>query len=838
MELGSLSVTDRCGICNGDGGTCTTDENIVNNTLANSRMIVNRNLMQRLVTLEDQKSGQFENVAKRLTQLRSLMTDVVTKKCDGDTNCMQRYGLSKKDRIETRPSEIYKWKMVTSGCSASCGTGVETLFPECRRVDDGTPVTNMLCEKNAEKPNKMTRSCTHASCPPRWTTSKWSSCSRTCGTGKKTRNVYCSLNINTEEFLLPSNQCKEHDKPLQLMSCNVQSCPARWTTTPFGECSSTCGIGHRRRDVTCRRVDNTDGFLKTLPESDCDRASKPLQQIVCNAHNPCPGYRKCGGIHNATSGTISSQNFPGNYTKNIECVHEIDTSHGKTIRLNFTSFNVASSRSEISNECQGDFLRIIDGKCSQQNHRPFTKLCGRQTPGYFDSTGNHVCIKFVSDDDAMTDKGFSLRYEILKKKEKKNELINPTTDICDKQNDVITAPLGIVTSPNYPSNYPANENCGIDFVSPTNESSGYMLKFDSLNIGTRSGIMDCHTDYLEVEYNDKKERICGKELVVPSIHIPASKFRLNFRSSPYPLKQKGFVLTFVTKKFAEENSLDKNSVMKIGNFTQTIQDWHGQLGNQTNQSNERESEKDDDFIQPASEVRKKSSIDHMNPRGKQAKERHLIKDEKKTKEHEQEIKREKIELLRVLVELAKVNPSKLKNALKRNRLIRQRGNKLTTAKRKLTKTKTNEDDKKSINSKKDIIAKISPSNKLNETSRNNLENKRDNIYTIIMDDLQKEIGKISSEGKKTNVKKSKIEAEPRDSIYEIVMDPGFDDDLSIAGVEQTAKKDRCPPKDLFTCRDVVKYAPCQSSEHCMGSSCCETQCQSMPRVCSAIYQGV
>ena len=95
--------------------------------------------------------------------------------------------------------------------------------------------------------------------------------------------------------------------------------------------------------------------------------------------------------------------------------------------LLFYSFNVASSRSEISNECNGDFLRIIDGKCSQQNHRPFTKLCGRQTPGYFDSTGNHLCIKFVSDDDAMTGKGFSLSYETLEKMEKKSELINPTT---------------------------------------------------------------------------------------------------------------------------------------------------------------------------------------------------------------------------------------------------------------------------------------------------------------------------------------------------------------------------------------------------------------------------
>ena len=74
-----------------------------------------------------------------------------------------------------------------------------------------------------------------------------------------------------------------------------------------------------------------------------------------------------------------------------------------------------------------------------------------------------------------------------------------------------------------------------------------------------SGIMDCHTDYLEVAYNAKTERICGDQLVVPTIHIPASKLKLRFRSSAYPVDKKGFVLTFVTKKFAQKNSLDKNA---------------------------------------------------------------------------------------------------------------------------------------------------------------------------------------------------------------------------------------------------------------------------------------
>lgn len=68
-----------------------------------------------------------------------------------------------------------------------------------------------------------------------WSTSRWTSCSRTCGTGKKSRNVYCSLSVDNEEFILPSSQCKEHEKPIELMSCNAQQCPAEWFARPFGE---------------------------------------------------------------------------------------------------------------------------------------------------------------------------------------------------------------------------------------------------------------------------------------------------------------------------------------------------------------------------------------------------------------------------------------------------------------------------------------------------------------------------------------------------------------------------------------------------------------------------
>ena len=41
--------------------------------------------------------------------------------------------------------------------------------------------------------------------------------------------------FDNEEFILPSSQCKEHEKPIELMTCNAQHCPAEWFARPFGQ---------------------------------------------------------------------------------------------------------------------------------------------------------------------------------------------------------------------------------------------------------------------------------------------------------------------------------------------------------------------------------------------------------------------------------------------------------------------------------------------------------------------------------------------------------------------------------------------------------------------------
>ena len=55
MELGSLSVKDRCGECDGDGSRCARNVDLNNNSLSMSHAIVNKELMERLITLNERK---------------------------------------------------------------------------------------------------------------------------------------------------------------------------------------------------------------------------------------------------------------------------------------------------------------------------------------------------------------------------------------------------------------------------------------------------------------------------------------------------------------------------------------------------------------------------------------------------------------------------------------------------------------------------------------------------------------------------------------------------------------------------------------------------------------
>ncbi|XP_063795879.1 ADAMTS-like protein 2 [Pseudophryne corroboree] len=161
-----------------------------------------------------------------------------------------------------------------SECSRSCGQGVQVRSVRCwKMLAPGldSSVYDEQCE-GAQLPRPPQRKvCKNKPCGPQWDTAEWSECSAACGSeGMVKREVKCS----TE-----SSHCDENIKPPAEKSCLGPPCDHHWTTAEWGPCSKSCSSGHQVREVAC--------YLGDLVSQGCDQSTKPESRQACQLQ-PCP----------------------------------------------------------------------------------------------------------------------------------------------------------------------------------------------------------------------------------------------------------------------------------------------------------------------------------------------------------------------------------------------------------------------------------------------------------------------------------------------------------------------------------------------------------------------
>nr|XP_047134428.1 uncharacterized protein LOC100208687 isoform X2 [Hydra vulgaris] len=547
MLLGSNSIIDRCGICGGDGNLCEKMLNLSLNPLVVSRNLLNKNIFEKIEEVNEAGNKRhLHSFHNNYLQLRAVMHEIAQKKCGDDVECIKSELVSKRTILPPE-TKMFIWVSRSLGCSVSCGTGTEVFQPECRRSDDGSAVSMNFCDQ-LTKPSILSRACGVTPCLPRWSESAWSDCTKSCGGGTKVRTIDCLLQKDNDIYILPATECNTSQRPRHLETCNLIPCPPEWFAEPYGPCSSLCGKGLRTRSVVCRSENKLEKKWVVHPNEDCSNISIPETEMICNANNPCPGDASCGGRWNEKNGTITSPGFPGFYNNNQLCMYEINVSKGKVIALKFLVLDITTP----SSVCTSDYLRIFDGRCEDQS-KPSVEFCGKQLPSDYISTSENLCLKFVSNF-GTTAQGFMINYTEV---DSHQHLVS---DVCDIKDQVINAPLGIVTSPNYPKEYPTNENCRVSFESPDN--SGYFLKMEVFDIGTkRKSDSSCKNDYVELFYDEKSEKLCGK--TSHTVHIPTAKFTLSFHSSARKYFSKGFVFVFITEKFRSGLGVKEN---RFSNF--------------------------------------------------------------------------------------------------------------------------------------------------------------------------------------------------------------------------------------------------------------------------------
>ncbi|CAJ1068047.1 A disintegrin and metalloproteinase with thrombospondin motifs 13 isoform X3 [Xyrichtys novacula] len=171
-----------------------------------------------------------------------------------------------------------KWAVFTTPCSASCGLGVQRYFHVCVAEDTNNPLEEHNCPTPAP-PTPPHTTCQLPPCPPRWEAGMFGPCSASCGGGERVRPVRCVQKLGADVVNVPDSECSSDDAPDAAEKCNLQHCPARWLVSEPGECSAVCGPGEAKRQVSCVRPE--DGQDVEVDQSFCSKEIRPSESVPC-----------------------------------------------------------------------------------------------------------------------------------------------------------------------------------------------------------------------------------------------------------------------------------------------------------------------------------------------------------------------------------------------------------------------------------------------------------------------------------------------------------------------------------------------------------------------------
>lgn len=338
--IDSSAVEDRCGVCHGNGSTCTTvrrtfeeteglgyvDIGLIpegawdirieevaeaGNFLALRSDNPNKYFLNGGWTIQwngeykaagtvftYERTGHLENLTSRGPTMEPLWIQLLFQ----ETNPGVRYEYTISQTVledNDIPASRFFWKFGSwTECSVTCGTGVQRQIVHCVEKTTGI-VEEHFCDP-LTRPDDNQTSCNKDPCPAIWWSGEWQKCSASCGSsGLTKRTVLCIQAVSAEEQKArPASECEHIPKPESLSSCNTHiPCPADWTAGSWSKCSLTCGSGVRRRNVTCSRNTGVD----------CDPQKKPHAVTTCYIQD-CPQVvDNFGGIDWSGSGWSSKE---------------------------------------------------------------------------------------------------------------------------------------------------------------------------------------------------------------------------------------------------------------------------------------------------------------------------------------------------------------------------------------------------------------------------------------------------------------------------------------------------------------------------------------------------
>lgn len=286
----------------------------------------------------------------------------------------------------------------------------------------------------------------------------------------------------------------------------------------------------------------------------------------------------CGGIIRAANGHISTPSFPHLYPANKVCIWKLITNASHRITLNFTHFDLEGSNI-VQDDCTYDSVTIdsIVSKSTENGNNKSKRLgvfCSNMLPPVITSDTNILRIKFKTDG-TVQKTGFLVKFtssidhcainngncshkcqntaDTYRCQCSAGHILHANQKDCipGRCKFDISAPIGIVTSENYPNNYAKNSDCLWHFTT----TPGHRILLQFLDFHTEFQ-PDCSNDfvriYIEVDRITRLlnsqflksdtltlNRLCGERMQPGVVRSPADGMFMHFISDD-SVQKKGF----------------------------------------------------------------------------------------------------------------------------------------------------------------------------------------------------------------------------------------------------------------------------------------------------------
>ncbi|XP_072177044.1 uncharacterized protein [Diadema setosum] len=427
-----------------------------------------------------------------------------------------------------------------SECSVTCGIGVQTRDVFCIESEGSSVLVDpSLCD--ADNVPATVQICnTQVDCGPTytWVAESFGECSVTCGAGVRQRNVFCYAVTGVNFEIVDGSLCVPGEEPPSEEICELDPCGGVYEASAWSACSVTCANGVQTRNVTCV---TSKGSGVELDESECNM-TRPSESRECYLA-PCPLPYGCGLdylVEGTTSYSLESPNYPTNYPADQECSKFLEAPEGSRIRIQFTDFL-------LEGDCY-DRVMLIDRETGS-----IERLCGAITLPYdYQSSSNRVEVRFITDA-TVSERGFTGSYQAVPEEgpqyvtgewgecsvtcgegverrditcvqdgEEVDEMEClglprpsgtrpcvqpdcPPPGACDE--NILRREAGMLTSPGFPSAYPANLTCTNTIRAPL----GKVVRFtvDFFSIGERNNCTEGDAVIFKDVTSEDEEYVCG-----------------------------------------------------------------------------------------------------------------------------------------------------------------------------------------------------------------------------------------------------------------------------------------------------------------------------------------